>query len=171
MSSWAFEDRMAKRVDKPVRLYVLTIFIVVAYGLMPFVSVFFIDTRQAFYIGLRNLPFNGSPFVLYDADGNADPILVSISVLLCLFSISSSLWAFYGDSAGRIATLFFLTLDVVWWIGIVVFALTFAEAASSDKLSWVTQLIGPPIWLGFVWWNFTRPDISAYYRYVSESTK
>lgn len=162
---------MTKRVDKPVRLYVLMIFIVVAYGLMPFVSVFFIDARQAFFIGLRNLPFNGSPFVLYDANGNVDPILVSITVLLCLFSVASAFWAFYGDSAGRIATLVFLTLNVVWWMGIVVYAMVFAETASSDKFSWATQLIGPPLWLGFVWWNFTRPDISAYYRYVSESSK
>lgn len=159
------------RIDKPIRLHVLTIFIIVAYGIMPFVSVFFIDIRQAFFIGLRNLPFNGSPLVLYDADGSADPLLVSISVILCLFSAASAIWAFYGDSTGRTATLVFLTLDVAWWMGIVVYAMLYSETPGTDKFRWAVELIGPPIWLGFVWWNFTRRDISAYYKYVSESIK
>lgn len=63
---------MVKRVDKPIRLYVLAIFIVVAYGLMPFVSVFFVSKHEALLIGFRNLQFNGSILVLYDAYGNAD---------------------------------------------------------------------------------------------------
>jgi hypothetical protein len=100
---------MAKSVDKPIRLYVLMIFIVVAYGLMPFVSVVFLDTRTALLIGPRTLPFNGSILFLYDADGEANTVLVFVSLFLCLFSTASAIWAFYGDRLGRIAALLFVT--------------------------------------------------------------
>ncbi len=160
---------MAKKVDKPIRLYVLMIFIVVAYGLMPFVSVVFLDSRMALLIGLRTLPFNGSILFLYDANGEASTVLVFVSLFLCLFSAASAIWAFYGDSLGRIATLLFVTGDVLWWSGLVMYAILASENPSQNKLSWIFQLIIPPIWLGFIWWNFTRPDVNAYYRFKSQS--
>ncbi|MGB7208702.1 MAG: hypothetical protein WBD27_08580 [Pyrinomonadaceae bacterium] len=160
---------MAKSVDKPIRLYVLAIFVVVAYGLMPFVSVFFVSKREAFLVGLRTLPFNGSILFLYDAEGNANIVLIFVSLFLCIFSAASAIWAFYGDVAGRIATLLFVTLNVVWWTGIVLYAIANGENDAPDKLGWIFQLIVPPIWLGFIWWNFTRSDINAYYKFKSES--
>lgn len=162
---------MPKRVDKPIRLYVLTIFIVVAYGLMPFVSVFFVSSREILLIGFRNLPFNGSIFVLYDADGSANFLLILGSLFLCIFSAASAICAFYGDSAGRVAALAFVTADVLWWSTIVLYAISFGEVNASDKLSWLLQLVGPPVWLGFIWWNFTRPDINAYYKFKSETDR
>lgn len=156
-----------QRVDKPIRLYVLAIFIVVAYGILPFISVFFVDASMALLIGFRNLPLNGSILFLYDSDGEANFALLFVSLFLCVFSAASAIWAFYGDSAGRIATLVFVTLDVLWWTGIVVYAMVNAENSGSDKLGWATQLLIPPIWLGFIWFNFTRTDLSAYYRFKS----
>jgi hypothetical protein len=158
---------MAKRVDKPIRLYVLAIFIVVAYGLMPFVSVVFVSSREMWLAGLWNLPFNGSILVLYDESGNANIVLVFISLFLCIFSAASAIWAFYGDAAARLATLVFVTLDVAWWMGIVLFAVVFGEAEVTARMRWAAELIVPPLWLGFIWWNFTRPDVSAYYRFKS----
>ena len=160
---------MPKRVNKPLRLYVLTIFIVVAHGLMPFVSVFFFSAREALLIGLRNLPFNGSILFLYDADGNANFVLIFMSLFLCLFSAASAVWVFYGDGGGRIATLVFVTCNVLWWSAIAIYAIVYSENRSTDKLEWALQLIFPPIWLIFVWWNFTRPDINAYYKFKSEN--
>ena len=160
---------MAKSVDKPIRLYVLMIFIVFAYGLMPFVSVVFLDTRTALLIGLRTLPFNGSILFLYGADGETNTFLVFVSLFLCLFSAASAIWAFYGDRLGRAATLLFVTGDVLWWSGLVTHAILTSENPSPDKLSWIFQLIVPPIWLGFIWWNFTRLDLNAYYRFKSRS--
>ncbi len=160
-----------KRVQKPLRLYVLAILIVAAYGMMPFVSVFFVSKREVFLIGFQNLPFNGSIYVLFDADGNANIVMIIISVVLCVFAALSAIWAFYGDNAGKVATLVFITLDVLWWMGIVIFAIAVGENGFSDKLGWASQLIGPPIWLGFIWWNFTRPDVKEYYKYQSELQK
>lgn len=156
-----------KRVDRPIRLYVLAIFIVVAYGFMPFLSVFFVDTRSALLVGFRNLPLNGSIFFLYDANGEANFLLILVSLLLCVFSAAAAIWAFY-DGVGRSATLILVTLDVLWWSGIVVYGLVNAENNVSDKLGWAFQLLIPPIWLGFIWWNFTRPDVSAFYEYKSQ---
>ena len=107
---------MSRKVDKPIRLYVLATFIVTLYGLMPFVSVFFVSSREVFLIGFQNLPFNGSIYLLYDSEGNANITMVVISVALCVFSAASAVWAFY-DGPGKIATLIFLTPDVVWWMG------------------------------------------------------
>lgn len=160
---------MAKRVDKPIRLYVLAILIVLAYGVMPFISVFFVSSREMWLVGFRNLPFNGSILVLYDSDGSANVVLLFVSLLLCFFSAGSAIWAFYGDSSGRLATLIFVTLDVVWWSGIVLFAIAFSDTMGSDKLTWVFELIGPAAWLAFIWWNFTRPDMNAYYKFKSTS--
>lgn len=159
---------MAKNVDKPIRLYVLMVFIVVAYGLMPFVSVVFLDSRTAFLIGFRTLPFNGSILFLYDANGDASPVLIFVSLFLCLFSAASAIWAFYGDWLGRIATLLFVTGDVLWWSCLVIYAIFDDANSSSDKIGWISQLIFPPMWLGFIWWNFTRPDVNAYYRFKSQ---
>jgi hypothetical protein len=160
---------MVKRVDKPIRLEVLMIFIVVAYGLMPFVSVLFLDSNTAFLVGVRNLPFNGSILFLYDSKGDANVLLIFISLFLCLFTAASAVWAFYGDSLGRIATLLFVTCDVLWWSGLVGYAISTSESLLIDKMDWIFQLIPPPFWLGFIWWNFTRPDVNAYYRFTSQT--
>lgn len=61
---------MAKRVDKPIRLYVMTTFVVIAYGLFPFVSVFPF-TGGFLIFGPRFLPYNGSLQFLYGVDGPA----------------------------------------------------------------------------------------------------
>ena len=159
-----------KRVDKPIRLYVLTIFIVIAYGLLPFISVFPVDSRTALLIGFRNLPFNGSIVFLYGPNGEASFILIFVSLLLCGFLVGSAIWAFTGDSLGRIATLVFVTADVLWWSGIAVYAILQNEAGNLATFGWATQLVVPPVWLAVVWWNFTRPDLNVYYDFKSRTS-
>jgi hypothetical protein len=160
-----------KRVDKPIRLYILTIFIVIVYGLLPFASVFFIDSRSVLIIGPRALPFNGSIAVLLQSDGETSLPLVFVSLFLCVFSAGSAIWAFAGDRLGRVSCLSFVTTNVVWWTGIVVYALTVAEAQVSEKLGWVFQILIPPFWLAAIWWNFTRPDLNAYYDFKSSTAE
>ena len=154
-----------KRVQKPIRLYVLAIFIVVAYGLMPFVSVMPVG-RDFFLFGLWNLPLNVSIFVLWDSDGNAPPFMIIVVCLaLCVFSAASAVWAFYDSRVGRIATLTFVSLDVLWWTILVIVAILESESPGSQALQLVIQPIPPLFWLAFIWWNFTRADVNAYYAY------
>ena len=32
----------------------------------------------------------------------------------------------------------------------------------------IPELAIPPVWLAVIWWNYTRPDISAWLLYTSE---
>lgn len=139
----------------------------IAYGVMPFISVLFIDSRTALLFGVWNLPFNGSIAFLYGPDGEASFILVFISLFLCIFTVGGTIWAFTGDRAGRAAALTFLTADVLWWCGLTVVAITMADVRPSDKIGWILELLAPSIWLGVIWWNFTRPDLNAYYEFKS----
>lgn len=159
-----------RRVDKPIRLYVLTIFIVIAYGILPFMSVLPIDSRTALLLGFRSLPLNGSILFLYNSNGEANLPLVLIALTLCVFSAASAVWAFYGDRAARAAVLSFVTLDVIFWSGFVVFGIINAESGNPAIIGWALQLVIPPFWLGFVWWNFTRPDVNAYIEFAARES-
>ena len=153
-----------RRVDKPIRLHVLAIFIVVAYGFMPFVATFPYSSGY-FLIGLRNLPLNGSIAFLYGPEGDAPFILILVSLFLCIFSAASAIWAFAGDREGRTATLIFISLNVLWWTALVLMAILQNDLPANLILQLVFQIIPPFFWLGFIWWNFTRADISQYYDY------
>jgi hypothetical protein len=153
-----------KRVDKPIRLYVLAIFIVLAYGVMPFVST--LPYSRGFVLfGLRNLALNGSIWVLYGPDGEAPLLLVVISLFLCVFTAASAIWAFTGDREGRTATLIFVSLNVLWWTLLVIMVLVNNDLPGTMILKLIFQVVPPFLWLGFIWWNFTRQDINDYYSY------
>lgn len=157
---------MAKRLDKPIRLYVLAIFIVIAYGLLPLVSVFPLTAGVSF-IGPRVLPFNGSFFVLFDSNGEISPILLVVTLILGLGSAAAAIVSWLGISEGRIAALVFITLNVAWWYFLVVNAIL-GSGDASQNLGLVFELLIPPLWLVLVWWNYTRPDISDYYQQEAE---
>ena len=157
---------MPKSVDKPIRLYVITIFIVVAYGLMPIVSAFPYGDGLML-IGPRFLPFNGSVIALQDGNGEIPMLLLVVTIGLSLISVGLAVITFFGVGEARWATLVFLTLNVAWWFYLVMDAIM-ANANSPQSLSWGLQLLFPPLWLGFVWWNWTRPDIKAWLDYQAE---
>ena len=155
-----------QRVQKPIRLYVLTIFIVLGYGIMPFISTMPF-ARGFLLLGIWNLPLNGSIYVLYGAEGETSLPVVIISLALCVFTAASAIWAFYGDKEGRMAALVFVTLDVVWWTILVVLVIASNQLRIADTLVLMIEPIPPILWLTFIWWNFTRPDMNAYYAYQS----
>jgi hypothetical protein len=150
-----------KRIQKPIVISVLTILIVALYGIAPFLTAFPVLGRR-FIFGA--LPFNGSITMLYGSDGEASFILVFISLFLCAFSVASSIWAYYGYNEGRIATLAFVSTNFLWWTFLVIIAIVDTPTDSKGYIALFTSLIFPPIWLGFIWWQYTRPDVLAYYR-------
>lgn len=160
---------MAKIVDKPIRLYLLTVFIVIAYGLFPLTSVFPVG-RDLWLVGPRFLPFNGSVLALYGPDGDISIVLLVVTLSLSFFSIGSTIVAFYGVAEGRTAALIFLTLNLAWWFFLVISSLFYGEGPPNRVVQLIGQLIVPPFWLAAIWWNFTRPDISAWLKYMSEVT-
>jgi len=84
-----------KRIQKPIVVYVLTILIVVGYGIIPFLTAFPVLGRR-FIFGA--LPFNGSITMLYGPDGDASFLLVFISLFLCVFSVVAAIEAFFGST-------------------------------------------------------------------------
>lgn len=154
---------MAKRVDKPIRLYVMTIFIAVAYGFMPLFSVFPF-TGGFLLIGPRFLPFNGSFQVLYDSNGEIPLFVLVVTLALALLSVGAASVTFFGVREGRWPTLILLTLNVAWWFFLVIGAIMVNENVGVS-IELASQLLFPPIWLGFVWWNWTRRDVSDWLDY------
>lgn len=153
-----------KRVDKPIRLYVVTIFIVLAYGVMPFISTL-PYSRGFILLGLWNLALNGSIWVLYGPNSEAPLILILVSLFLCVFTAASAVWAFTGDREGRTATLIFVSLDVLWWTALVITVLITNDLPGTAVMQLSIEIIPPFLWLGFIWWNFTRGDMNDYYNY------
>jgi hypothetical protein len=109
--------------------------------------------------------------VLYDSNGEAPVLLVIISVLLAVFCAISAIAAFYDLKEGRVAALVLVTADVLWWSFLVIMAIVNNENPGVTSFHFVTHLIIPPFFLAVVWWNFTRPDIGAYYKQQSEVGK
>lgn len=157
---------MPKKVDKPIRLYVMTIFIVIAYGVLPMTSVFPF-TGGFLLVGPRFLPYNGSFQVLYGPDGDVSPFLLVVTITLCALAAGAAIVTFLGVKEARMATLIVLILDVAWWFFLVISAIMGAERGA-DALEFGLQLLFPLPWLIFVWWNMTRPDIKAWLDYQSE---
>lgn len=114
-------------------------------------------------VGPRILPLNGSVQVLYDRSGEADPVLMAISLVLAGLSCFFAILAFIGSSFSRGATLVLITLNFVWW-NYIAFLFFFSFEDKGWFIGFAGQVLIPPIWLGFAWWNYTRPDIGNYYR-------
>jgi len=158
---------MAKRVDKPIRLHLVTIFIVIAYGVLPLVSAIPFDGRYLL-LGPIFLPYNGSVQMLYGPDGDVSLLLLLVTLVLSFFSVGSAIVAFFGVSEGRTAALTFITLDVAWWAFLVTSAVMLSGDRTGVVIHAIPELAIPPVWLAVIWWNYTRPDISAWLLYTSE---
>lgn len=150
-----------RKVDKPLRLYVLTIFVVVAYGFLPFVTSMPFGRGFLLYKGLWVLPLNGSILLLYGQDGEASLLLVTVSLFLCVFSAASAILAFYAINAARIATLVLVTLNVLWWTLLIVSVIRDGDLPGEAVFRLAFEPIPPIAWLTFIWWNYTRPDVKA----------
>ncbi len=137
------ENKVIRRISKPIRVYVLTIILFVRLGVFQFVR---------YWSEIQN------------ASGNVPFILVFISFFLAGFTMLAVVWAYFGDDLGRIMLLIFVSLNVLWW-----FFLTISAIANSDSnnLEWIRftpELIQPTVWLVLTWWYFTKKDVVAYYK-------
>ena len=154
---------MVKRVDKPIRLYVITLFVVLAYGIWPLVSAFPAG-RGFLLIGPVFLPFNGSVSVLFSDNGEISSIILVVTIALAMLTVMSAAVTFLGVREARAATLIFLSLNLLWWYLLVIDTIINSDS-SSRAFQLILELIIPPFWAGFVWWNMTRPDIAEWLAY------
>ncbi len=153
---------MARRISKPVSLYVAVILIVFGYGIIPFLPSIPVPGIGVLF-AIAALPFNGSIEALRGNDSEAPFVLVFVTLFLCVFTVATAIWAFTGHKEGRIALLAFVSVNTLWWT----FLILLAVAADSDDVPRTLKLLGtlirPAVWIACIWVYFTNKDIVAYY--------
>jgi hypothetical protein len=132
-----------KRIDRPIGIYVVTILVIIGYGIFPLIS-----TYAAISASEEKVPFT----------------LVFISFLLPTFSIGAAIWAFAGDNEGRIALLATVSLNFLWWLFLSIGDVARSETEALNAAFLAIGMIRPVTFFVVFWWYLTKKDVVAYYR-------
>src|SRR2546423_142165 len=120
-----------KRIEKPIGVYIITIYDFLVVGLIPLLMlVIFLRKSDV------ELPF----------------IVVLMSVALYFTVMGASIWALAGDNPGRWLLLLAVTLTALLWITNAVMLLSNVELASGDKSSVIGFISRGTMALIFNWW-------------------
>ncbi len=101
---------------------------------------------------------------------NETPLLIAVLLIsFDVFSAASAIWAFFGDNYGRISLLFFVSLNMLWSIFVLIMTIAYAIPKEngyydSNIFLFGFSLLKPLFLFGLCWWYFTRKDIIAYYK-------
>lgn len=132
-----------KRIDRPVGVYLITIYDFLVVGLIPLAT---------FVLFLRN------------SDAEFSFTVTLLSVGLYFVVMAASVWACVGDNIGRWLLLSVVTLTAVMWIINAVFILSNIELASGEKPRVIGLISRGIMALGLNWWYFNRKTTVAYYK-------
>ena len=133
-----------RRIAKPLGLYIITVFDIIALGLVPLVSVLLLARREDV-----ELPF----------------VVVLIYVGLAFSVMGAAVWACIGDNAGRYLLLGLVTISSVLFI--VNGAISVSDGGSTSIAS-VGLIIRATFWIVINWWYFNRKHVVAYFRQDSK---
>lgn len=103
-------------------------------------------------------------------DENETPLIIATLLLgLDIFCAASAIWAFFGDTYGRISLLVFVSLNMLWSIFILILLISYAKPKAngyydSNIFIYGLDLFKPLILFGLCWWYFTQKDVVAYYK-------
>ncbi len=125
------EAAAKKRVQKPVGIYVLSIAVIIVLGLFQLFR-YWIEFQAI----KEDLPFT----------------MVFVPLFLCIFTIASAVWLAVGDNWSRITLLMFVSLNFLWWLYLVIVAISYGESKNFEFLYALTTLIRPALVLIFCWW-------------------
>lgn len=134
---------MAKRVDRPIGIYVVTILVIISNGIFPLLM-----TLDA----------------IRSNEGKVSFTIVFISLMLPTFSIAAAIWAFMGDNEGRISLLALVSLNFLWWVFLSVLSVANSENEALDGALFLVQMIRPVVFFALFWWYLTKKDVVAYYK-------
>lgn len=137
------ETERRRRIQKPIGIYVLTILIFIRLGVFQLLNYW---------------------YEIQNSDDNLPFTIVFVSLFLTIFTAASAVWAFVGDNSGRIALLIFVSLNVLWWIFLILMAIAFSESQRLEWLRLIPSLIQPIFCLIITWWYFTKEHVVAYYK-------
>jgi len=97
-------------------------------------------------------------------DANETPLLIAILLIgFDVFSAAAAIWAFFGDNAGRLSLLTFMSLNMLWSIFVLIMNISYGRF-DKDQFIFLFSLIKPLIIFGISCWYFTRQEIMAYYK-------
>ena len=132
-----------RRIAKPLGLYIITVFDIIALGLVPLASVLLLARREDV-----ELPF----------------IVVLISVGLAFSVMAAAVWACIGDNAGRYLLLGLVTISSVLFIANG--AILVSDGGSTSPAS-VGVIIRATFWIVINWWYFNRKHVVEYFKQES----
>ncbi len=132
-----------KRIDRPLGVYLITIYDFLVVGLIPLLI---------FVLFLRN------------SDTEMSLPATMLSVGLYVVVMATAVWACVGDNIGRWLLLTAVTLTAVMWIINAVFILSNMDLPSGQKSSVIGFISRGILSLALNWWYFNRKTTVAYYK-------
>jgi hypothetical protein len=96
-------------------------------------------------------------------------IIAALLIGMDVFCAASAVWAFFGDNAGRISLLAFMSLNILWSLFVLVIAISSAVPKENGYYDaniflYGFSLLKPLILFGLCWWYFTQKEVVAYYK-------
>jgi hypothetical protein len=134
-----------RKVQKPIGIYVVSIAVIIVLGVFQLFR-YWIEFRN-----IDELPF----------------MMAFIPLFLCIFTIATAVWAMVGDNYSRIAMLIFVTLNFLWWLYLVVMAVSYADAKDFGAYGAITTLIRPLAVLIFCWVYMSKKEVVEYYKSIT----
>jgi hypothetical protein len=140
------ETPRKRRVQKPVGIYVVSIAVIIVLGVFQLFRYF--------------IEFQGS-------DGDIPFVMAFIPLFLCGFTIGAAVWAAYGDNYSRIALLIFVSLNFLWWLYLVITAISYNDGQHVDIAGAIITLIRPAFVTIFCWVYLNKKEVTDYYRSIT----
>ncbi len=140
------ETEYKRRVQKPVGICVLAIAVIIVLGLFQLFR-YWIEYQKI----KEDLPF----------------MMAFIPLFLCIFTIASAVWLTVGDNWARIALLIFVSLNFLWWLYLVVMAISYNESNNFNFFYPLSTLVRPALVLGFSWWYLNSKEAVEYFKSIT----
>ena len=139
------EEAKRKRLQKPVGIYVVSIAVIIVLGFFQIFR-YFIE-----FHGTEELPF----------------MMAFIPLFLCGFTIAAAVWAAVGDNYSRIALLIFVSLNFLWWLYLVIMAISYGDSKQVDVFGALMTIIRPAFVTIFCWVYLNKKEVVDYYKSVT----
>lgn len=145
------ESQIERNIQKPIGIYAVCIAVILAHG-----GIQFLYYYRDFMILEGDIPF----------------IITFVSLFLLGFNVATAIWAIYGDNLSRICLLIFDSLNVLWFVYLVVFSIAYSETKNLEFLKIIAIIVRPLVISIIVfcicWYFFTKSEVIAYYKHISQ---
>ena len=128
--------------------------------------------------GLMFLNFGVYQFILdfvaiRDNQTETPIIIATLLISLDVFCAASAVWAFFGDNAGRICLLTFVSLSMLWSLFLLILLIANAKPMAngyynSNIFLFGFSLLKPLFLFSLCWWYFTQKEVITYYKQDNE---